>query len=455
VDVSSFVEENIEGLYGELPVPCSARPPEDFNISVLQLHIARMFWIVDDLRQSFETYMYIISWKRPMLTAMSCFVSIRLCLKFDLAYIGSLPFLFLLFVMMRSAYFRQKGRIAARFKRRDLSPFKKIEAKLSEFTTNRPIGKVYLTVLQGKNIRSPDNGLPGNARCRIFWDELSTINNSDAVPSPKKSDVMYEIGITSSIYSTSPEWKGVKESKLAKRLKALIPDDGEFFENSNGTANTIEFPALQPIAIRSDRVKALAPWSDSKSSIVFSVQFVDMLSLIPGSEYTLGEVRIPFKDLVLATEIEGWFTLKHNTDNALQNDVNSHRVESDKPQIKVKLKWVPPKESRPAVNSRNILDAEKEASLVVQEELERAAVLYREQKSNLLENSVSAINSVRGLGSHLGWIQNVLGSILDVMEAIHNAFTFTVSDLFVCYLYNIYPYVLISHHQTVQYKGSS
>jgi hypothetical protein len=65
----------------------------------------------------------------------------------------------------------------------------------------------------------------------------------------------------------------------------------------------VAFPMLQPIRSIQDEVFLLSPWESSGGAIVFEVRFVDVLSLIPGSEYSLGEVAIPLSNLVDSGEI--------------------------------------------------------------------------------------------------------------------------------------------------------
>ena len=67
-----------------------------------------------------ENYKYVVSWKDPLVTGSSLLVFILMCIRFDAEYIGSLPVLFLLCIMLYMAGKRSFGNIRAKFIQREI-----------------------------------------------------------------------------------------------------------------------------------------------------------------------------------------------------------------------------------------------------------------------------------------------------------------------------------------------
>lgn len=264
----------------------------------------------------------------------------------------------------------------------------------------------------------------------MFWDPTryaKTSNRHSVVTLDVAASVSHDIATTQLVYSINPSWETLTESPEAKRMKHLLPSsgDGSFFDTSS-TGEGVEFPVLQPI--KSERGDfSLERWSSSAGALVFDVRFQETISLLPGSEYSLGEVAIPMSKLSEMGEISGWFrVLEVGTDRIVaagKDDPSGARtgVDDDYPQVYVQVKWKH-NENKSAVPT----ETEKEASFVIQEELMRSVIRMRDRKLGLIGSSLGAFNTVRGLSDNLLLVQNTLGSILDILGAIQNALNFSV-----------------------------
>ena len=79
-----------------------------------------------------------------------------------------------------------------------------------------------------------------------------------------------------------------------------------------------------------------------------------------------------------------------------------------------------------------ITDVEKEASIVVAQEMIQTASMSKEN-IGMIGSSINTINTVRGMGGNAQWLQNTLGDLLDLVESFRNLFTWAVSLVFVLY----------------------
>jgi hypothetical protein len=324
-----------------------------------------------------------------------------------------------------------------------------------DYTLHRPVGLLSLQVLQAKNIRSPEHGLPGNVSCRTYWDptRYATEKRRKSIISlDKAATSTHEIGTTDSLYAMNPVWERMAESDGSKRLKLILSHgDGSFgaSEEQKSRSGAVDFPILQPFEAVSKDLPALVPWSDSHGAVVVEVKFHDILNILPGSKYALGEVSIPFASLVEAGELEGWFHIlgvgatrvlpglsaeDHVgllTDGSKGQASPTNQATEDSMLLFLRIKWTPPNENTGRV------ETQREASVVVQEEMVRQAIMSRQQqqKLDLIGSSIGAINKFRGLSGNLLVVQNTLGSILDYIEAIRNGFNFSVCYmLLMCWL---------------------
>merc|ERR1712238_618275 len=185
------------------------------------------------------------------------------------------------------------------------------------------------------------------------------------------------------------------------------------------------FPILQPFEIicRSSCDARLKAWESSKGAIVLQVKFQDFFNNLPRFDQVLGEVIFPFCDLVRKREIKGWFQILDvgTTSTSLLED---HEVEGEvlnPPKVYMHLRWEPPLISM--TNDPN--DDEKEMSYAIQEELMRSSILSKDDKFNLVDSSIGAVNKALGIGGTVQVIQNTLGSILDLIEGVINILNFT------------------------------
>jgi hypothetical protein len=245
--------------------------------------------------------------------------------------------------------------------------------------------------------------------------ELQLLDESVAAP--------HELGSTEHVYATNPTWKQLAESDEAKRLRQLLPTHGGFFEvatpKKQGDDELLEFPVLQPLDHTSQNT--LIPWSSSTAAVVFEVNLYDVLQLLPGSEYSLGEVVVPLSTLAERGEISGWFKLNEPGKSEHLNAPNKADLEfdTDAPQLLLYLRWGPPQEFPQLPH-----ETEREASIVIQEELVKSASLHRQSNLGVVGSSIGAINSMRALSGHLLVVQNALGMVLDAIESIRNGFNF-------------------------------
>jgi hypothetical protein len=321
------------------------------------------------------------------------------------------------------------------------------------YTLHRPVGLVSVGVVRGKNIRSPELGLPGNVGCRVYWDPTryaTEKRKKAAVALDKSATATHDIGSTNFLYAMNPVWNQMTESAGAKRLQLLLPNGGDFFDTARRETQkeAIEFPILQPFEA-SNTLPALVPWTSSCGALVVEVKFHDVLNILPGSDYAVGEVSIPFSRLAKAGGLEGWFhvldagdtkglptsTQEDNQGASLESgaqkakEAPNHVAVDESPQIFLRIKWTPPEHSDERIDNEMILESQREASFVIQEEMVRSAVMSQQVKFDVVGSSIGAFNRFRGLSGNLLLVQNTLGLILDTLEAFRNAFNFSVSDL--------------------------
>lgn len=262
---------------------------------------------------------------------------------------------------------------------------------------------------------------------------MSSKKKDKIITLDKATRSTHDIGTTFYVYSVNPEWDQIIPSFGMKRLRQVFPRDGIFFDSSAGdTLKEIDFPVLQPFKKQNDEVFSLEPWTRSGGGIVIEVKFNDVLSVIPGSEYSMGEISIPFVDIVKRGKLSGWYPVTDNdsglfaspTQSNYQNKKEVIDSESSIPQVFLKLAWIPPASKNDAE-----WETEKEASHVIQEEMVKSALLNQQQKLSIVGTSIGAFNTVRGLTGNLLLVQNTLGAALDIVEQFVQVWNFTVSIL--------------------------
>jgi hypothetical protein len=88
VELDIFFKENSDLYSFSSARPCPPRATDDFNIELIQLHIARITAIFEEFRSLIDSYSYVISWKNPTLTSLSLLIFTAACLRFNSEYIG-------------------------------------------------------------------------------------------------------------------------------------------------------------------------------------------------------------------------------------------------------------------------------------------------------------------------------------------------------------------------------
>jgi hypothetical protein len=437
VELFACLEENFEGLFGQKPYDCPPRPGEDLNMAVFQLHLQRLSNILEDIKQIVETYQFVVSWKNPVVTGISLFIFLRLCVWFDPAYTGSVPVFLLVMLMIYLASQRAYGTMKTKYIQKEIEKNRKAEDGIINYDVHRPVGLVRVNVEKGRNIRSPELGLAGNVGCRVYLDLARFMNEKHrkkALENDYSLSVPHDFGSTSFVFGTEPVWDLMIKNERAMRMNLLLPYQGTFFDVDEEN-NDITFPVLQPIST-SGHLQVLDPWESSGAAIVIEVRLSDLLSVIPGSEYTLGEVVIPFRDLVVKGEISGWYNIVGlNPTSSVLTNGSSEVVKADDPQLFVTIFWQSPAEK----STGSFLETEREASYAIQEELIKSARSQKE-KVNLLASSIGALNSVRGISAKLQTVQNLLGWALDFFEGCFHLFDFTVSPGDTAYLTFVYHF---------------
>ena len=425
IEFQVVLEEDFRALYGGSPYMCPPRPKDELDLAKFKAHIGRISQLVSDVRSTIHMIGYVVSWENPYLTATSLLVFVRFCYQVHPDHFFTGPVLLCILYMAYLAFLRTNDGLKHRYLEKDLMAHRKSSAAPEYLALHRPVGLLKTIVGGGKNIRSPEMGLPGNVSCRVSVDlarycdenDRKLLSAIDAAVGPP-----HIVGSTEQVYSTSPKWKFLEETVETKRLKKVIPSKGGFFDNSELKENVseLDFPILQPIS-RNSKTEGLElrPWSDSKAALVFEVVFHDFAAILPGSEYSLGEVAVPVSEIVEHGELSGWYKISHNPSSeffALSGNHNEEEI----PAISVGMRWVPPAkvEGLPA-------DVEREASIVMQEELSRAVKLAQKKNVGLVGSSLGAINTVRGISGYILAIQNGLGSLLDIIETARSLVNFS------------------------------
>lgn len=126
VELMAGMEEDLISLYGPSPYECPSRPADELNMAMFQVHIARLSNIITDLKSSFETYNYVVSWKNPFVTGLSLFLFVRVCIRFNPAYFGSLPLCFIILHMLYLGFARSQGRLKNKMVLKEVEDYRKV-----------------------------------------------------------------------------------------------------------------------------------------------------------------------------------------------------------------------------------------------------------------------------------------------------------------------------------------
>ena len=417
VQMEAALVENTTELYSiDRAISCPSRKEDDFNLALIQVHIARISNLVSQGRIAVDMYLFIIGWKNPVLTGFSFVTVIAFWVYLDPRYFLHVPFFFLLLVLLGQRIRRVFWTPKDAFLLSELRTIKRADKVSVDYSIHRPFGLLEISVLRGRNMRSPELGLPGNVGCKISWD--SSRFEKRGTKGTKVSLESFEIASTQFLPGMNPDWKLLNETPVVKRLKRLVPRGDSYFEESrdqsDGWKEVVELPLLQPLRTIGSDYHALDPWILSRGALSIKVLFQDIISLMPGSEYELGEILVPFSTIIEKGSISQWYTLS-SVDTDKSKDSDSQRAE-----LYVETRWRPPESLGLGSLPQECV---REVSVAMQEELVRESILKEaEKRSNLFGNSFSA---VRDLGSNLKMIQNTLGEVLDYIEAGKNLLSFT------------------------------
>jgi hypothetical protein len=424
IEFHVVLEEDFSALYGSYPYKCPPRPTDDLDLGKLRHHMERISQLIVDLGATLHLFGYITSWENPVLTFTSFLAFSVFCYKVHPDYFFAGPVFLLIVYMAYLAFLRVNNGLKIEYQEREINARKKRASILNNRKFHRPVGKINVVVKSGKNIRSPEMGLPGSVSCRVSIDfgrgcsdrarkELSKVDGAVEAP--------HCIGTTETVFAANPIWQHFEESEESKRLKYVVPSQDGFFEDREDkrTLSSLDFPVLKPVAPdRLTKEVELRPWSESKAAVIFEVVFHDFANIIPGSEYCVGEVVIPLRQLVQEREMKGWFKLSTATNTEPAAAVAYLRDE-EHPAIDLEITWLPPTKVH-GLSS----EVEWEASLALQEELVRAAKHAKKGHIGFVGTSLGAIDTIRGVRGYLLAVQNGLGTLLDVIEASKNLFNF-------------------------------
>uniref|UniRef100_A0A6U6GSS3 C2 domain-containing protein n=1 Tax=Odontella aurita TaxID=265563 RepID=A0A6U6GSS3_9STRA len=476
VEVDLLFEEDVDLICDADPQVCPPRPPDDFNVDLIQIHIARIGALVEDVKKAADNYNYLVSWKDPALTFLSLMIFVFSCIRFDTEYVGSLPVLLLLLYMIYLAKVRRQGDFKQRWIQKEKDARIEAEKKMAvSYSVYRPVGCLDVTVLSGKNLYSRELGLPGSLFASVIWDPIKFADEKtrkSIVKSDQLTRGYHLVGMTTSGGLTAnPVWAEMIESDETRRLKQLLPTT-DFWapqKEKNETPEAedwpfVRFPILQPLEHGVKTSSKVLPWQSSPGAVIIQIRFHDILNRLPVFDDLLGEVILPLSRLVKERYVEGWFKLHENgffesssvptLDDGIQYPVLE--IGNDKPQSlddKLNRKAMEPSHEDETTDGEHAIttiqgypevyikisfrtpkhyvemtaDAEKEASIVIAEEMIRSAVDDKDSSLGLIGSSISTFNTVRGLGGSVQYVQNQLGSVLDVVEQARNIFNFAVS----------------------------
>ena len=463
-DITGWVEfdvnfqEDLDGLlYSSEPRQCPPRGKEEFDIATINLHIARISAIIEDIQRLASAYLYLISWENMHLTGSALIVFVVTTLRFNLEYLGALPVGMLVLYMLYLGQLRLSGHFKDRWIMKEKNALVESESTIDQqYKIHRPIGLLQIGNLQGKNLRSRDLGLPGSFYVSISFDPLRYASEKKKKSMSKldtSSSCAHQIGNTISPgITSSPVWTEVRPSAELTRLKHLLPDDQLLGDglSSDDADKLVKYPIPQPItkdrSLFLDKSEdeqrkmsiGLLPWDSSLGAVILQVRFSEVLGSFQLFENVLGEVVLPVAKLAGGLEVEGWFRLlgvgttetapgrsvdeipEGRTRNATEDSestTNDHEL--DVPELYVKVKFATPS------NSARQSTLEVETSRVICEEMVRTASMSKEGNIGvMIGSSINTINTVRTLG---GTLQNQLGNVVNTIEMVRNAFNFSVS----------------------------
>mmetsp|Transcript_21844 Transcript_21844/g.47472 ORF Transcript_21844/g.47472 Transcript_21844/m.47472 type:complete len:2018 (+) Transcript_21844:77-6130(+) len=452
LELDVHLEEDRQLFYSPQPRRCPTRPEEEFDIALIQLHIARITAIVEGIQKLVSTYMYVVGWESPKLTGASMIIFVVLTLRFNLEYLGSLPIGCLVLYMIYLAYLRVNGHFKDRWTLKEKESIVKSETKIEKNQSIfRPFGLLQVGNLQGKNLRSRELGLPGSFYASIMYDPLRYADEkmkSSLINIDSSSGCIHEVGATvSSGITSNPIWSHVQESPELMRLKHLLPDNRLWRQEKELDAS-LAYPILQPITdvSFSDETGddkqctgvSLMPWEQSSGAVVIQVRFSDVLGTFQVFDNVLGEVVIPLSKLAGSGKVvEGFFRLlevgtkdtvpgESSDAPTVKSEASGEDTDSEDdvipaanfPELYLRVKF----SSNTTLIGDTSLSDDMESFKVISEEISRTASIAQENSIGVLGSSLNTINTVRTLG---GKLQNQISVVVDMLERVRNAFNFS------------------------------
>jgi len=124
------MEENRAWLYGPSPYECPERPSDDLNMALFQVHLARIFDLIGDVRSALEWYLWVVGWKNPFVTLLSLVLFVNFCLSFDPAFFASYPVFAIIVRMGFLAFGRLRGRLKKRLISKEVDEYRKVRFRL-------------------------------------------------------------------------------------------------------------------------------------------------------------------------------------------------------------------------------------------------------------------------------------------------------------------------------------
>jgi hypothetical protein len=88
VDIDLSLQENASLFSFTNPKGCPERPISDFHIDLIQIHIARIKALIDDIYALLDAYYFLVSWDNRALTSLSLLIFVTTCLTLKAEYIG-------------------------------------------------------------------------------------------------------------------------------------------------------------------------------------------------------------------------------------------------------------------------------------------------------------------------------------------------------------------------------
>eukprot|EP00984_Skeletonema_dohrnii_P029267 scaffold19714_cov144-Skeletonema_dohrnii-CCMP3373.AAC.1 len=483
IDLDLHLQEDRKLFYSLEPRRCPPKAEEEFDIALIQLHIARIGALVEDIQKLVSAYMYLVGWENDKLTgtalvslhvlcalSIHCYLDVNLLaalpafrqiifvvftLTFNMEYLGTLPIGVIVLYMVYLAYLRVNGRFKDRFISKEKDALIESEKKIEKnHSIHRPIGILEVGELRGKHLKTRELGLPGSFYATISYDPMRYADEHAKASLAKidaSSTCSHQIGSTISPGITSnPIWTNFQDSAELMRVRYLLPDDQtlgrHLSQDVKETSLKVMYPVLQPLTEDGEGIAPvdavdggqrsdvqLMPWESSYGAIVIQVRFSDVLGTL--FDNVLGEVVVPVAKLAgSGRAVEGWFRLLDvGTTDFIPGDSTDETTEEAGTELSVAKKGEEDKElpqiELPEIYlkakfSPNFGDSSSdlESSKVICEELVRTASLSQGNGVGVIGSSLSTLNTVRTLG---GTLQNQISFVVDMIEKARNAFNFS------------------------------